>query len=486
MGAANRLVGVMLAVLLSAPAWCDSRPKNIASRGFVGTGDNVLIAGLIIEGDTDATVLIRGRGPSLATFGVASVLADPVLQLFDQPGNLLQTNDAWQAHPRFGGIPGNLAPGDADEAALLVILAPGAYTAILSGVGGTSGVAIVEVFMVNPTTLDQDGDAIPDVNDDDVDGDGFDNLVDVDDFNADISGDLDNDGIDNNVDPDDDNDGTPDTQDAFPLDPGESADSDGNGLGDNAQASLAAGINPYSDFTITESDLGEQNRSVRHFHASNASQRAFGVTVSRNDVAFTVYGRDGNGLFQDVLGETVVESRGDDRSTVVDFNIMPDGRRAFVVAQQSSRTEEEDVFGSTLYVIDIDTNGAPSVVDSTSLDRLFTPDRMFVGPQACTGYARVYIGSRRTTNPETGVLEAISPSVAIGVAADGTASVLPKSPELPTLAGFYANTAWSGDGSLPSARPDPTSSCSNPKRIVPCPRYIVSRPTCHSIRTLPH
>ena len=55
MGAANRLVGVMLAVLLSAPASCVSRLKNIATRGFVGTGDNVLIAGLIIEGDTRAT-----------------------------------------------------------------------------------------------------------------------------------------------------------------------------------------------------------------------------------------------------------------------------------------------------------------------------------------------------------------------------------------------------------------------------------------------
>lgn len=122
-----------------------SRLKNISTRGSVRTGDNVMIGGVIIAGDTDKTILVRARGPSLDGF-VPGFLADPTFTLVDASGTPVGSNDAWQSDPRAGEIPSDLAPTHADDAALLTTVAPGAYTAIVSGVGGTTGIGIVEVF----------------------------------------------------------------------------------------------------------------------------------------------------------------------------------------------------------------------------------------------------------------------------------------------------------------------------------------------------
>lgn len=125
-----------------------TRLTNLSSRGLVGEGDSVMIGGFVLSGDTDKTLLVRTRGPSLAAFGVSDTLADPLLQLYSG-ANQIGQNDNWQADVRAAEIPSALTPTLAVESALVVTLAPGAYTAILSGQGSV-GVAIIEVFELDP------------------------------------------------------------------------------------------------------------------------------------------------------------------------------------------------------------------------------------------------------------------------------------------------------------------------------------------------
>jgi hypothetical protein len=121
---------------------------NIATRGRVLTGDDVMIAGLIIQGDGPQTVVVRARGPSLTAAGVPNVLANPMLQLFSGQTQIA-VNDNWQDAPNAAALAtSGFAPSDPMEAAILVTLQPGAYTAIVTGVGSTTGVAIVEVFAI--------------------------------------------------------------------------------------------------------------------------------------------------------------------------------------------------------------------------------------------------------------------------------------------------------------------------------------------------
>jgi alpha-tubulin suppressor-like RCC1 family protein len=120
---------------------------NIAARGQVLTGEQVMIGGFVIQGDTPQSVVVRARGPSLAAAGVTGVLANPVLQLVASADGTTITNDDWRTDPNASALQSSgFAPSDDREAALLVTLNPGAYTAIVSGAGGTTGVAIVEVF----------------------------------------------------------------------------------------------------------------------------------------------------------------------------------------------------------------------------------------------------------------------------------------------------------------------------------------------------
>ncbi len=141
--------GGFMAALSSGVSFSDGFLRNLSTRGQVGTGANILFAGFVISGDTPKQVLVRAIGPSLTAFGVAGALADTQLQLFN--GNtLLQTNDNWggnadisAASNLVGAFP--LQPGSRDSA-LLATLAPGTYTAQVSGVGGTTGVALVELY----------------------------------------------------------------------------------------------------------------------------------------------------------------------------------------------------------------------------------------------------------------------------------------------------------------------------------------------------
>ena len=121
---------------------------NISTRGLVGTGNDVMIGGFIISGSTPQTVVITGTGPSLAAAGIANPLANPTLSLVRSSDNaVLATNDDWVSAPNAAQIQAaGLAPGSANESAIMVTLNPGAYTTILSGAGGGTGVGIVAVY----------------------------------------------------------------------------------------------------------------------------------------------------------------------------------------------------------------------------------------------------------------------------------------------------------------------------------------------------
>ncbi len=121
---------------------------NLSTRGRVLTGDNVMIGGFVIDGSGPKTVLLRARGPSMIPAGVTDALDNPTMTLVRQStGAVIATNDDFGTAPNLSEILATgLAPADSRESAILVTLDPGAYTAIVSGVGGGTGVGIVEIF----------------------------------------------------------------------------------------------------------------------------------------------------------------------------------------------------------------------------------------------------------------------------------------------------------------------------------------------------
>lgn len=133
------------AITLPPPTF--SKALNIATRVFVDIGERVSIAGFIVTGDVSKKVLIRGIGPSLMTDNVPTPLADPILTLFDESGNMLTTNDNWRDSPRAADIIATgIPPKDNLESAILTSLAPGHYTAVLSGKDNGIGNGVVEVY----------------------------------------------------------------------------------------------------------------------------------------------------------------------------------------------------------------------------------------------------------------------------------------------------------------------------------------------------
>lgn len=121
---------------------------NVSTRLRTQTGDNVLIGGFIITGDQPKKIIARAIGPSLP---VAGALANPVLQLYNSSGVLIEQNDNWNAH-RAEVLETDLAPINQHESAIVTVLSPGAYTTILSGFANSSGVALVEIYDLAPST----------------------------------------------------------------------------------------------------------------------------------------------------------------------------------------------------------------------------------------------------------------------------------------------------------------------------------------------
>ena len=124
---------------------------NISTRGQVQAGNDVMIGGFVVNGTTPQTVVVTGKGPSLAAFGVAGTLANPQLSLVRQSDQaVLASNDDWGTAPNVAELQASgFAPGHSLEAAILINLAPGAYTVILSGTNNATGVGIVEVYAVS-------------------------------------------------------------------------------------------------------------------------------------------------------------------------------------------------------------------------------------------------------------------------------------------------------------------------------------------------
>jgi hypothetical protein len=124
---------------------------NISARGLVQGGNNVMIGGFTAnDGNGPTPFVLRSLGPSLSKFGVPNPLADPFLELHDANGFTYLTSDNWQDDPQQKSdlTAVGLAPTDPKEAALLVMLMPGAYTTIVRGSDGGTGVALVEVYQL--------------------------------------------------------------------------------------------------------------------------------------------------------------------------------------------------------------------------------------------------------------------------------------------------------------------------------------------------
>jgi hypothetical protein len=118
---------------------------NISTRGFIDTGDNVMIGGFIIGGGEPAKVLVRAIGPSLADQGVVGALSATVLELHDSNGAVLN-NDGWRSTQESEIIATTIPPNNDRDSAIIETLVPGNYTAIVRGSNGETGIGLVEAY----------------------------------------------------------------------------------------------------------------------------------------------------------------------------------------------------------------------------------------------------------------------------------------------------------------------------------------------------
>jgi hypothetical protein len=146
---ANNGTGIGLVEAYDLDRAVDSKLANISTRGLVQSGDNVLIAGTIVLGASAQRVIIRAIGPSLS---VPGKLADPTLELRDGNGALIQSNDNWRSDQQAEIIATGIPPTNDLESAIVAMLPAGgaASTAIVRGVNGTTGVALVEIYALAP------------------------------------------------------------------------------------------------------------------------------------------------------------------------------------------------------------------------------------------------------------------------------------------------------------------------------------------------
>lgn len=142
--------GVSLIEVYDLSPGVGAHPINVSTRGRVETGDSVMIGGFVVRGDTAKRVIVRALGPSLTARGVSGALADPTLELYDGVGNLVITNDNWQDSQAAEIAATPFPPASPTESAIVLSLAPGAYTAIVRGKNGTTGTGLIEVYDLDP------------------------------------------------------------------------------------------------------------------------------------------------------------------------------------------------------------------------------------------------------------------------------------------------------------------------------------------------
>jgi hypothetical protein len=129
----------------------DSQLANLSTRGFVQTGNNVMIAGFTLgNGPGSTDIAIRGIGPSLSSVGLSNVLADPTLELRDSNGTLMISNDDWQSDPVSAGklTAHGLGLSNSKESGIYTTMTPGQYTAIIAGKSGGIGIGLIEIYHV--------------------------------------------------------------------------------------------------------------------------------------------------------------------------------------------------------------------------------------------------------------------------------------------------------------------------------------------------
>jgi hypothetical protein len=141
----NNQTGIGVVEAYDLDQTVDSKLANISTRGFVETGDNILIGGLIVLGQNPLRVIVRAIGPALPLPGA---LENPTLDLRDGNGALIASNDNWRDDPLEESeiIATGIPPSNDLESAIVRELTPGNYTAIVRGVNNATGVALVEVY----------------------------------------------------------------------------------------------------------------------------------------------------------------------------------------------------------------------------------------------------------------------------------------------------------------------------------------------------
>jgi hypothetical protein len=146
----NGGTGIGLVEVYDLDAAGEAKLINISTRGFVFTGENVMIGGLIVTGNGPSTLVIRAIGPSLGDFGVPNALEDPFLELHSANGDVIFTNDNWQETQGQALQDSGLAPSNPKESGILISLAPGNYTAVVRGANGGVGNGLVEFYKLTP------------------------------------------------------------------------------------------------------------------------------------------------------------------------------------------------------------------------------------------------------------------------------------------------------------------------------------------------
>jgi hypothetical protein len=145
----NNTTGVGLVEVYDNDTGAASQLANIATRGFVQTGNNVMIAGFMLGvNNGNRNIAVRGRGPSLTQFGLTNVLADPTLEVHNGNGTIMVSNDDWMSDAVSAAqlTANGLALTDPKESGIFITLPQGSYTAVLAGAGGGTGIGVVEIY----------------------------------------------------------------------------------------------------------------------------------------------------------------------------------------------------------------------------------------------------------------------------------------------------------------------------------------------------
>jgi len=143
---ANNGSGMGLVEAYDLDGAAPAKLANISTRGLVQTAEKVLIGGLIIGGPDSAKIIARALGPSLTQAGLTGVLTDPTLELRDNNGALVRSNDDWRSDQQLEIEATGIPPTNNLEAAIVATLAPGNYTAIVAGKNGGTGIGLVEFY----------------------------------------------------------------------------------------------------------------------------------------------------------------------------------------------------------------------------------------------------------------------------------------------------------------------------------------------------